>query len=66
VRLFPIFLAASVLTAVISVTLLPVGLLAYAGNPENLPLLAANITLLAAAVLLWRLGSRGEGPYRDS
>ncbi|MDK2890189.1 MAG: hypothetical protein PWR21_821 [Methanoculleus sp.] len=64
-RLFPIFLAASVLTAVISATLFPVGLLAYAGNPENLPLLAANVVLLAAIVLLWRLRSRGEGPYRS-
>ncbi|MDV2482475.1 hypothetical protein F8E02_10775 [Methanoculleus sp. Wushi-C6] len=62
---FPIFLAASVLTAVISLTLLPVGLLAYAGDPENLPLLAVNLALLAAAVLLWRLRSRGEGPYRE-
>lgn len=63
---FPVFLAASVLTAVISATLLPAGLLAYAGNPENLPLLAVNIVLLAAALLLWRLRSRGEGPYRVS
>lgn len=59
---FPVFLAASILTAVISVTLLPAGLLAYA---ENLPLLAMNVVLLAAAVLLWRLRSRGEGPYGD-
>jgi hypothetical protein len=63
---FPVFLAASVLTAVISVTLLPAGLLAYAGSPENLPLLAVNVALLVAAVLLWRLRSRGEGPYRES
>lgn len=63
---FPVFLAASVLTAVISITLLPVGLLAYAANPDNLPLLAANVALLAAAVLLWRLRSRGEGPYAGS
>ncbi|WP_292521513.1 hypothetical protein [Methanoculleus sp.] len=62
---FPIFLAASVLTAVISLTLLPVGLLAYAGDPENLPLLAVNVTFLAAAVFLWRLRSRGEGPYKE-
>ena len=63
---FPIFLAATVLTAVISVTLLPAGLLAYAASPENLPLLAVNVVLLAAAVLLRRLRSRGEGPYGSS
>lgn len=62
---FPVFLAASVLIAVISLALFPVGLLAYAGNPENLPLLAVNIVLLAAVVLLWRFRSRGEGPYAD-
>ncbi|WP_292365819.1 MULTISPECIES: hypothetical protein [unclassified Methanoculleus] len=62
---FPVFLAASVLTAIISATLFPVGLLAYAGSPENLPLLAVNIVLLAAIVILWRLRSRGEGPYRS-
>ncbi|MCM2466570.1 hypothetical protein [Methanoculleus oceani] len=60
---FPVFLVASVLTAVISLTLLPVGVLAYAGSPENLPLLVVNVALLAAAVLLWRLRSRSEGPY---
>jgi len=58
---FPVFLVASVLTAVISLTLLPAGLLAYAGSPENLPLLAVNVALLGAAVLLWRLRSRGYG-----
>ncbi|KDE54973.1 hypothetical protein [Methanoculleus sp. MH98A] len=58
---FPVFLAATVLTAVISVTLLPAGLLAYVASPENLPLLAINVALLAAAVLLWRLRSRGYG-----
>ncbi len=63
---FPIFLAVSVLTAIISLALFPVGLLAYPGNPENLPLLAVNIVLLAAIVLLWRFRSRGEGPYGDS
>uniref|UniRef100_UPI0025F61952 hypothetical protein n=1 Tax=Methanoculleus sp. TaxID=90427 RepID=UPI0025F61952 len=42
-----------------------VGLLAYAGDPENLPLLAVNVTFLAAAVFLWRLRSRGEGPYKE-
>lgn len=56
---FPVFLAASVLTAVISLTLLPAGLLAYAWNLENLPFLAVNVVLLAAVVLLWRLRSRG-------
>jgi hypothetical protein len=60
---FPIFLAASVLTTIISLTLFPVGLLAYAGNPENLPLLGVNVVLLAAIVALWRFRSRGEGPY---
>ncbi|HOI12410.1 MAG TPA: hypothetical protein PLG75_01050 [Methanoculleus sp.] len=58
---FPVFLAASVLTAVISITLLPAGLLAYVANPENLPLLAVNVVLLAAIVTLWRLRSRGYG-----
>ena len=62
---FPVFLAASVLTAIISLSLLPAGLIAYAGNPENLSLLAVNAILLAAAVLLWRLRSRGKGPYGD-
>lgn len=62
---FLVFLAASVLTAVISATLFPAGLLAYAGSPENLPLLAVNVVLLAAIVILWRLRSQGKGPYRS-
>ncbi|MFA7199046.1 MAG: hypothetical protein WC093_07120 [Methanoculleus sp.] len=55
---FPIFLAASVLTAIHLRNALA-GRPPYVANPENLPLLAVKI------VLLWRLRSRGEGGFGD-